>query len=526
MYTMEQFSPGMVEEVTSLFTPIIPEVVPQDARIEVHASISRFAFLYERIRNAVDYKDEHILRKSAIIRILKRHMVLESDPLAIAKLLIRELIAARYLPNGELDEKVYTMVGALVEKYLVIRKCDVGSSVHYEWLEGILAVEIEEALVDPYQEKALVSFLYERIAKSIHIKGYEIPDAELRLQIYVACYRLLHKADNDILGFKLARAYAPEWLQQQEWLQQPQAMAERLIGVETRIRIALIHPLALRLQRTVKPWAVSLLILRDVAHEPKIRFAELLLEPDKVHMLVTRIADRKYAEVKGRVRRGAFRATLYLFLTKMILALSIEAPVELYYWKEIYYPSLAINLFFPPSLMFLISLFISIPGKNNTDIIQKNISALLSDEGIPNREIRYPAKKSFLGRMAFGIGYALMFLFSFGTLYFVLVQLHFTWVSKMIFYFFLCLVSFFAFRLRHGAQEYVIVNAKPKLTNMFIDFISLPILRSGQILSKTVSRLNVFLFLFDFIIEAPYKIFLRVLEEWFGFMKEKKDELQ
>ncbi len=61
---------------------------------------------------------------------------------------------------------------------------------------------------------------------------------------------------------------------------------------------------------------------------------------------------------------------------------------------------------------------------------------------------------------------------------------------------------------------------------MLIDVVSLPILRAGQWLSQSISRLNVFLFFFDFLFEAPYKLFLSVLEEWFAFMKEKKEELQ
>ena len=59
-----------------------------------------------------------------------------------------------------------------------------------------------------------------------------------------------------------------------------------------------------------------------------------------------------------------------------------------------------------------------------------------------------------------------------------------------------------------------------------VDFFSLPILRVGQWLSTSISRINIFIFIFDFIIEAPFKLFLNVLEEWFAFMKEKKEELQ
>jgi len=58
-----------------------------------------------------------------------------------------------------------------------------------------------------------------------------------------------------------------------------------------------------------------------------------------------------------------------------------------------------------------------------------------------------------------------------------------------------------------------------------LDFFTLPILRVGQRLSQAVSQLNIFIFLFDFLFEAPFKLFLNVLEDWLGFMREKKEAL-
>ena len=74
--------------------------------------------------------------------------------------------------------------------------------------------------------------------------------------------------------------------------------------------------------------------------------------------------------------------------------------------------------------------------------------------------------------------------------------------------------------------EYVVVGRVERFTTVIVDFFSLPILRAGQWLSRSISRINIFIFLFDFIIEAPFKIFLNVMEEWFAYMKEKREELQ
>ncbi|MFA4834081.1 MAG: hypothetical protein WC619_04540, partial [Patescibacteria group bacterium] len=41
-------------------------------KIKVSEVISKMAFYYEKIRNSVDYKEENLLRKNAVERILKR----------------------------------------------------------------------------------------------------------------------------------------------------------------------------------------------------------------------------------------------------------------------------------------------------------------------------------------------------------------------------------------------------------------------------------------------------------------------
>lgn len=511
--------------LNALKEPAKPEV-PEDARIRVHAAVSRFSVLYEKIRTAVDYKDEHLLRKAAIKRILSRQLVLESDPQVIASNLVRELIGARYLPNNALPDSVIGPVGDRVAKYLAVARANVGSDKHLAWLRGVLSVELEELLVDATREKAFVTFLYERLADRIGIQNAAMDQSELRLQLYIACYRGLVKADEETLGFKLLRAYLPEWLRPEDWLAEPQGMAERLVGVERRIRRGLAHPLSLKFQRAVKPWAVALNILQEALLEKPEEAGALLERPDSLNAVVARVAERRYRVANAKLRRGAVRAIIYLFVTKMLLALVVEAPLEMLWYGELSYVALAVNMSFPPVLMFLVSLFIRIPGRENTERIKANVGVLLSPSGVPLREIRVPPRRTGEARLLFGLLYAVMFGVTFGAIGLALAWLKFTWLSAVIFYFFLCVVSFFAFRLRQNARESVIVEGKDKLSGLVFDFVSLPVLRAGSWLSRGLNRINVFLFVFDFLFEAPFKIFLTVLEEWFAFMREKKEELQ
>ncbi|MDD5726618.1 MAG: hypothetical protein PHC53_04430 [Patescibacteria group bacterium] len=503
-----------------------PKIKEDEDRITVHAAVSRFAFFYEKIRNLVDYKDEHLIRKSAILRILKRQLLLEQDPRVMAEQLIRELIAARYLQNGALPVGLIDSTAWIMYKLQLVLKVNAGSENHNEWLRTMAAVEIEDILVDATREKALVSFLFDRIRHSVKVRGTTLDDYELRLQIYVACYRTLIKADDEIIGYKLLRAYLPEWLSPQSWMENPRPIAERLVAVEQRIKRQLTYSLSQRFQKAVKPWAVSLNMLTETLTKKPAEAPAMVDKPEALKAALANHVEERYTVVKARLRRGTMRAMLYLLLTKMILALVLEVPIEWYSYQVLHFEALLINLLFPPFIMFMVGLFIRLPGYDNTERILLAAEELVSDQQPTIKTIVAPRPRSAFATTVLTLVYAFTFIVTFGLIALILGKMSFTWISTLIFILFLCLVSFFAYRLRMGAREIVVMDGKVTLWNSLVDFFSIPILQAGRFLSQSISRINIFLFFFDFIFEAPYKFFLSLLEEWFAFAKEKKDELQ
>lgn len=502
----------------------IPDI-PESSRICVHAAVSRFSVLYEKIRNAVDYREDHLLRKAAITRIVKRQLALDGDPRSMAQQLVRELIAARYLPNRCLPESLCDGVADILAKYVVLRRLDVGTESHYEWLMGVLSAELEEYLDDHGQDKVCTHFLYEQLAERITTNN-GITDDERRIQVYIACHRSLIKGDDEMIGYKLVRAFYPAWMDPAAWIQSPAEIALDMTAIESRVKAALRDPLAIKFQNAVKPWAISLNILRTALNENPANAETLLAERETLHAAIERIAEKRIAESKAKLRRGTFRAMVYLFVTKMLFALAMEIPSELLLYQEVHRVSLAVNVLFPPVLMFLVGLLIRPPGKDNIRRIVRGVDELLSEEGPQPIEVRPSKKHGVIGRAFFGSAYLFAFLVTFGATFVLLEFLHFTWVSAAIFIFFLCVVSFFAFRLRLVTREYVAVPRPDNVITIVTDFFSIPILRAGRFLSETISKFNVFVFFFDFIFEAPFKIFLNILEEWSAFMKDKKEQLQ
>lgn len=72
--------------------------VDDSPKISVSSMVSKLAF-YEKIRNTIEYEEDHLLRKGAIIRILKRQVVIEgalraTNALEISSIYCKSLFAA------------------------------------------------------------------------------------------------------------------------------------------------------------------------------------------------------------------------------------------------------------------------------------------------------------------------------------------------------------------------------------------------------------------------------------------------
>ena len=89
----------------------------EENKIEVEDITSRVTFVYEKLRNSVDFKEAHLLRRFAIERNLRRRLIVETLKPQIAKNLVEDLIRSRYLPNKEIPETMIVGVAKIIKKY-------------------------------------------------------------------------------------------------------------------------------------------------------------------------------------------------------------------------------------------------------------------------------------------------------------------------------------------------------------------------------------------------------------------------
>ncbi len=523
--------PPLVKLIKVFQAQLHKELPPEDARIRLNEMVSRLSFWYEKLRNAVDYQDEHLLRERAILRNLQRTMTLPNrSGRVIARPLVYDLIRAGYLPNNTLPENIVSQAEKIIDRY--IRLIDIIG--HYkekeekveifDFLIKMLAIELDDLFVDKAVDDALIECMYQAVSKDIIVEG-NYTEVEKKIQLYVAILRSLMKADAPRIHLYLWQLYVSEWQHAGE--KELIEIAQKIDYLREQIEQQVSHQLNQMYMRVLRKYNVIFLIIRDIISEDPDKALDIWKDPELLEEKIRQAARKRYKESRVKLRRSIVRSIIYLFITKMTLAIILELPLDLMLERTVNYFSLTINIIFPPLLMFAIGLFIRVPGVKNTDkIVQgiKEISYQLEERRVIHK-VKKPFRRSVFMTRAFRVMYSVLFSVVFGGIIYGLHRFGFNIASIVIFIFFLCLVSFFGIRISQSARELYIVERKDNLFTFLKDFATLPIIEFGRWLSLNLSKVNFFVILFDFVIEAPFKVILDVVDQWTSYVKEKREEL-
>lgn len=498
--------------------------------IEVSVPASAAASMYEKVRAAVDYQEEHLLRRNAIARILKR--LLGSD-VVIEKMaydLLRELIWAKYLPNKEIPE---TFADKLVPVFLkyepLLRAVDERSIKREEafnWILDVMSSEVEYAIAPPVNDEALVSFMYEEMKERIAWDPQmELSDEQKDLRLYIAVHKTLLKSNTATLRFRVLTLYYPDW-PGASTKQRAKEIADDIETVMQVIDTEISDPLTERLSILLRRKAGVFRVIKDVADaNNEDELLALLDNPEALDKEVGKALKKRTADFRTRLKRTVVRSVLFLFLTKMLFALLLEVPFDLIFAREHRYYPLAINILFPPFFLALIALTVTIPERKNTEDYVNAVRAI--NVGADHDLLNIRLKKNTFGAWSkiFDFAYAFLFILTYGLIAAFLGHVGFNWLSTGLFLFFLSLVTFFGIRIRFSTRDILLSSTRTGILGSMFDLFMLPIVRAGRWLSVKVAQVNVFIYFFDFIIEAPVKVAIRFLEGWISFIREKKEEI-
>lgn len=524
-------------------------------KIKVSELISKMSFYYEKIRNTVDYEEEYLLRKNAIERILKRQIIIEgvlkiSKSEEISKHLLVELIRAGYLPNDEIPEIKIGEIGQTIEKYIKLRnyslarikpseflkKGEVGKmrdelkerNSLTNWLISIAASEIEEQLGRDRVKQTVVSNMYDILTDKIELPGrLEAYRKDLEVQIYLSIHRVFLKLDDEMLSFILFKYYNRNWKNPKD--EDIAKISRTIIELRRAIEAQLSHPLKKELDKISKKYSVYYSIFVDVISDnPTKVFDTIKNDPKGFPRLIKNACKKRYKSIKSKLWRVATRSIIYIFITKSIFVIILEVPAIKFFGEAINYMALAINVSFPALLLFLIVMLTNLPGDENTNKIVEGINEI-SFKNHDNEKNKYnlhkPIKRNGTINFIFNLLYTITFFVSFGIVIYLLDMVNFNWVSITIFLFFLALVSFFGIKIKRRAAELKVIEDKENILSFVMDFFYTPIISVGKWLSEKFSRINVFVFVLDFIVEAPFKVFVEFTEEWTKYVRERKEEV-
>lgn len=501
-------------------------------RLTVSQTVSFIALMYEKVRNAIEYREDHLIRRAAIERIMKRRLTLNPEGKGEAENILRELLWARYFANNSLGEEDVDEVQQIVDQYLAIRKKILTGRPHQskqylaDFLIQLITAEIEEHLTVAHsrRESDFTYFIFQTLREKIKIEECteELRDTYLFIALEIA-YR---KSDTAYQRYHLFRLFYKPLSEYSE--KELPAMLSKLPAIFKKIDDLIGNPNVDKLVRFTRKQLPPYLILFSVLREHPDKLEEMLTNKKELWNNVEQIAREKYAQIRSRLNNLAFRSLIYIFVTKMVFALLLEIPISQYLFDEVNYIAIAVNSVVPPIFMLLIILTVNIPGEENTKRIFNRIIDIIDSDTSFEKSVAYITKKVKQKRPLLVFGFTILYVSTFFvTLYLIHLVLsygHFNILSEAIFVFFISVVGFFAYRLKQLANMYKLAE-KQGVIQPFIDFFFMPILSLGKFFSEGVSKINFFILIFDVIIEAPFKLIIEVIEEWISFVRQKKEEI-
>lgn len=502
------------------------EAKNNEPKITVNRFLSEIASWYEKFRNSMDIRDDEVVLRSAIERILKRRVILGGKGETIAEPLLRELVWARYFPNNTIPESMVRDVAHTIDIYMslrqnILQRKTLKESVATEWMFQLMSCHIARLLSPNVEKNTVSNFMYHILKDGLVIQD-DTEDTK-NVQMYLAVRRAFAKDDIAFLRFYLFQQLFGDL--SDETLEHTQ---KHFLNGYKEIEKQLNYPLKEKIYMIARKQTPIFFILEDILRKDGKHFASLIKDQEAFSKEVFAACNIRYKTIARKVRTAIVRSVIFLLITKALFALGVEGTYDRWRYGHVVWTSIGVNTGIPPLLMIVVSLFIKTPGQDNSERILAKIKTVLTEA---NPRITHnvtltvhPAKKrSVISYVFAGLG-LLAFVLSFGFIIWVLTQLHFNIVSQLIFIFFVTVVSFLSYRINATAHMYSI-DAKQGLITPLIDFLVIPIVRVGMYLTEGISQINVIIFVFDFLIEAPFKGIFGFFEQWFSYLHAKREDL-
>jgi hypothetical protein len=483
------------------------------------------AKLYEKVRNLIEYKDDHLIKRTAIERILKRNLIIEFRQQNFSDQFLNELVMAGYLEKKDADKKLRSKIKTTVAKYQRAIK-EIRSYPMKKWLTAIASCEIEEILFPNPSRYALTRAMYQTVKQRIVIKGgNQIKEGDKDIQIFLAVLRSLSKLDKANLNYSLLKIFLPDWFKNDMTEKEIEKSISELPRLARSLQNKLEDPLSAKIGIALKKYAVYFNIFYETALSNIEKIDKILTNPDSLKFTVQLAADEVYDRDMKKFRKRVKRSLIFLVITKIALAVVVEYPYDRYIIGVVNFMPIYINLLFPPLYLLVLSATIHRPSQENSKMIARGAEEIVYGKTEDPIAIINTKELKTASDWSLNIFFIVTYGISFGLAVWILNILHFNWLGILIFLFLFSVVSFFNALVRQPIRELLVAREKEGMIGVIIDTLSLPFVRIGKWMSINFSRVNVLILFFDVIVEAPFKVVVRFIQQWAGFIRRKKDEL-
>ena len=512
---------------------------PEAINIEVDEVASKVASFYERIRKIVDWKEQHLMRRVALERILKRRLLLRTKEQQIAEPFIFELVRGGYFSNSPIEKTKVGVIQNVLNKYIFIldnlKKIDIKDKNHGELYTGILGIaacEIEETL-DPnfyLKQNALLNFVETIMRTRIKIgeraqKLTNITEEEVNTQIYVAAQQALFKLDLPIISYNLIKRSYPFWECASQ--DQIQDFAKNICIILEDIERTLDHPLADKFYKIAERYDTPYLLLDDIITDNPQEIIAEISDPSILDKLVSKAYSLRFKTLRSRLGRAAFYSTLSIFLTNIFTLYVLEFPFAKYVMGNINPIAAVIDVLGPTSLMLFLIATVRMPRKENRTLVIKEVRKIVyADQPEESYEVEIYPKGNIIFRLINNLLYAISFCVCFGLILFSLYKLHYPPLSYFLLIMFTSLIAFTGTKIRKRSRELHVTDKKESFFQVIIDIFSLPVIRLGKWLLARWKKINILGVAFNVLIDTPFLIFVEFLEQWRYLLKEKKEDIR
>ncbi len=526
---------GTIKDVNTPFSSPVQELLAKHAeyladkapkehtpKVQVDEIATKIATFYEKARNLIDYQEAHLIRKAAIDRALRRRIFLKDiSGKSISEALIKEIVRSGHLANNTIPESKIQEIQDPIDRLLALLEAlREDTKVKYEdiseWLLGITVCEIEARLAPPSRDMMLANAMYTSMKDKLVVNGRTIPEFEKNTLLFVAIQKSLLRADSDLLHHRLLQFLYPAWYSFP--LEEVRNVASQLGTMRSTVVHYEHHPLLPFFLRLSNRYTIVFSILGDMVFGSK-PIEEWEAEAEIAYQ------DR-FKREKQRLFRLAFFSIISFFFSKVLVALLIEVPIDLYILKEFSLPIAVANVIFPPFLMFVIVLAIKMPSEHNLYLVLEEIKAILFDAHKKNYTITVPKKKGILTRLLIQMVYLSVFGVSLYFLSQLLFAAHFTITNIVIFVLFTSAVTATGVKIFNRSKEISLEKEKPRVGMFFLDIFTIPLVTIGRWVISGLKRFNILIVFLNFVVELPFQLLVEFLESFNSFIKSKKEEIQ